>query len=236
MKTKTQDPRIAEKVLEMVAAHYKTTSEALKSDQGDPIAKKVVMYTLKEGLGGSIRSAREAVGKKHDPDVYQAVNKVKGLLKTDTDLASLVEEIKTEALMITAMPGGGSDEPVTNRRQAFASNSQPASLVSQERMAANSDSLQSVEKVQKAVVSVFLGSNLLQSVDPSTDVLLAKDLVVFLIWNDFPKTPLSEILNSFRLDQDGFYRAIGRISVLLREEGGEFKKRLKAARNTYSTA
>ena len=108
MKAKTQDPRIVQKVLAMVAVHYKTTPEILRGDKGDLVAKKVVMYTLREELGASLKASREVVGRKHNPDVYQAVKKVKTLLKADATLASLIEEIKTEALMIAAMPSGTS--------------------------------------------------------------------------------------------------------------------------------
>lgn len=242
MKAKTQDPRIAQKVLEMVAAHYKTTPDVLKSDEGDPIAKKVVMYTIKEGLGGSIRSAKEAVNKKHDPDVYQAVKKIKGLVKTDTGLASLIEEIKTETLMIAAMPSGSASAPsgpTSPPRQPAART--PRSATAPEKPEATQviptgNTAQTIASVQKAVTGVFLGADLLQSRDPASEVMLAKDAVVFLVWDDFPKIPLPEILSAFHLDKDGLYRAIGRISVCMKEDGSELKKKLKAARGAYSPA
>lgn len=241
MKPKAQDPRIAQKVLEMVAAHYKTTPEALKGKEGDPIAKKVVMYTIREGIGGLIRSAREAVGKKYDPDVYQAVKKVQGLVKTDPALASLIEEIKTEVLMIANMPSSSAEATEsTSPPYQPRSHTQKSSVTSERTevlaVAPTKTITQNIISVKEAVTSVFLGASLLQSPDPAADVMLAKDAVVFLVWDDFPKIPLTEILSAFRLDKDGLYRAIGRISVCLKEDGGELKKKLKAARVAYSPA
>jgi len=199
------------------------------------------MYTLKEALGGSLRSAKEAVGKKHDPDVYQAVKKVKGLVKTDTALASLIEEIKTETLMIAAMPSGsaGATGPTSPPRQPTPRTPKPP--VTSEKTEApavvpSGNTAQNIASVQKAVTGVFLGADLLQSRDPAAEVMLAKDAVVFLVWDDFPKIPLPEILTAFHLDKDGLYRAIGRISVCLKEDGSELKKKLKAARGAYSPA
>lgn len=240
MKTKTQDPRIAQKVLEMVAVHYKTTPDILKTEEGDPVARKVVMYTLKEELGASLKASREAVGKKHDPDVYQAVKKVKVLLKTDTALASMIEEVKTEALMIATMPSRNASSPaVSPQRQS--STRAPKPPVTPEKSEAiqiipSGNTAQTIASVRKAVTGVFLSADLLQSNDPAAEVMLAKDAVVFLVWDDFPKIPLPEILSALHLDQDGLYRAIGRISVCLKEDGGEFKKKLKAARSAYSPA
>lgn len=243
MKTKTQDPRIAQKVLEMVADHYKTTPEKLKSVEGDPMAKKVVMYVLKEGLGASLKAAREAVNKKHDPDVYLAVKKIKALLRTDTTLAKMIEEAKAEALMIVAVPSGAettspSEPTSTSRKSAPSDEKTPAIPGKSEAIPSGTlgNTTQVIETVQKAVTSIFLGANLLQSPDPAAEVMFAKDAVVFLVWDDFPKINRAEILKAFHLDQDGLYRAIGRISVCLKESGSELKKKLKAARAGYSAA
>jgi len=241
VKADTQDPRITQKVLEMVAAYYKTTPGALKGDEGDPIAKKVVMYTLKEELGASLKASREAVGKKYDPYVYQAVKKVKGLMKTDTALSSLIEEIKTEALMITVPPSGsaGAMGPTSPPRQPTPRTPKPP-VTSKKAEALtvvpSGNTAQSIASVRKAVTGVFLGADLLQAPDPAAEVMLAKDAVVFLVWDDFPKISLPEILSAFHLDQDGLYRAIGRISVSLKEDGSELKKKLKAARGAYGAA
>lgn len=241
MKTKTFDPQITQKVLEMVANHYKTTPEVLRSDEGDQTAKKVVMYIIREGIGGSIRSAKDAVGKKHDNDVYMAIRKVKELMGSDAALDSLVEEIKTEAIMIAALPSGdvgttgptSPSLPPTPRPQRTAvSPERTETLVTPPPGSAS----QNIANVQKAVTGVFLGANLLQSPDPAAEVMLAKDVVVFLVWDDFPKIPLHEILSTFRLDMDGFYRAIGKTSVRLKEEGGELKKKIRAARGAYPQA
>lgn len=241
MKRKTQDPRIAQKVIEMVAAHYKVTPEALKDEDGDRKARQVVMYTLKEELGAPLRTAREVINVKSDPTVYAAVKAVKSLLKTDTALAAMIEEIKTEVLMITAMPGGSvsASGPTSPTRPPASASTKTAPLAGKTEAApivASGNTAQSIANVQKAVTGVFLGADLLQSRDPAAEVMLAKDAVVFLVWDDFPKITTAEILSAFHLDQDGLYRAIGRISVSLKEDGSELKKKLKAARGAYSPA
>ncbi len=241
MKRKTQDPRIAQKVIEMVAAHYKTTPEVLKSAEGDLKARRIVMFILREELGTSIRTAREAVNKKNDPDVYIAVKKIKGLLNTDTALASMIEEIKTEVLMLSAMPGGPSPAVVQSSpmRQSMSASAKPLPSASQPEVAPasnNGSTAQIIGNVRKAVTGIFLGADLLQSRDPASEVMLAKDAVVFLVWDDFPKINQTEILSAFHLDQDGLYRAVGRISVTLKEDGSELKKKLKAVRAAYAQA
>ena len=240
MKRKIQDPRIAQKVLDMVAVHYNTTPNILKGEDGDPVAKNVVMYILKEGLGASLKASKEAAGKKHDPDVYQAVKKVRMLVETDIALASLIEEIKTEVLMITVMPSetGSTSESFSPIRQRTTSITKELTASEKDELApiiTSENMVQIIGSVQKAVISIFLGADLLQSRDPATEVMLAKDAVVFLVWDDFPKITKAEILSAFRLDQDELYRAIGRISVCLKEDGNELKKKLKAARNAYSS-
>ena len=241
MKRTTGDPRIASKVVEMVAAHYKTTPAVLKTDEGELKARRAVMYILKEGFGTTLREAREAVNKKSDPDVYLAVKAIKGLLKTDTALATMIEEVKTEVLMLSAMPGGPS--PATTQsspsRQTMSASAKPLPSVSQSETvptANNGTTPQIIINVQRAVTGVFLGADLLQSSDPAAEVMLAKDAVVFLVWDDFPKISQAEILSAFHIDQDGLYRAVGRILVTLKEDGSELRKKLKAARAAYTPA
>lgn len=219
MKRKTQDPRIAKKVIEMVATHYKTTPDALKDSDGDRTARQVIMYILKEELGGTLRVAREAINIKADMTVYTACTAIKALLKTDKALATAIEEIKTEALMIATTSGGESNTPTTRSEVA--------------PVAPSNNTAQIINNVRKAVTSVFLGPDLLQSPDPGAEVVLAKDAVVFLVWDDFPKIPLTELLSIFHLDQDGLYKAVGRISVAFKEDENGFKKKLKAARAGY---
>lgn len=233
MQRKTQDPRIAEKVIEMVAAHYKTTPEALKSEGGDRTARQVVMYILKDELGGTLRIAREAINVKSDMTVYVASRTVKALLKSDSALATKIEEIKTEALMIAAVPGGSTTEPpgapvAPVQRRKNSKKDRAVSTGSSEK------NTHIIERVQRAVTSIFLGSDLLQSSDPAAEVLLAKDAVVFLVWKDFPEVSQAEILSSCHLDEKGFHRAVGRISVDLKEGVSGLKKKLKAARDAYS--
>lgn len=241
MKMKTQDPRIAQKVIEMVAKHHKITPDELKDEKGNQVARQIVMYILKEELGSPLRISREAVNVKSDPSVYTASKAVKSMLKTDTALASLVEEIKTETLMITAMPNGGNSTPIpVNPSHQPTTRVQKLPVVPERSEATQvipSDSTaHTIAHVQKAVTGVFLGVDLLQSPDPAAEVMLAKDAVVFLVWDDFPKIPLLEIVNAFHLNQDDLHRSIGRISVCLKEDGGELKKKLKAARAMYLPA
>ncbi len=240
MKAKTQNPQIAHKVLEMVAAYYKTTPDILRGKEGNSLAKKVVMHTLKEGLGASVQASREAVGKKYGAEVYQAIKKVKTLLKTDTALASMIEEIKTEALMIAAMPdrNDSPSAPESPPRQSAPRRvkGSTASGKTETLILASGNAIDVIENVQKAVTRTFLPDDLLRSHDPAAKVMLAKDVVLFLFWNDFPKESMSSIMNSFRIDDmDDFYRAIGRVTVCLRDDG-EFRKRLKVARKAYTPA
>lgn len=240
MKRKTQDPRIAQKVIEMVAAHYKTTPAALKDDDGDRRARQVIMYTLREELGSPIRIAREVINVKSDPSVYAAIKTIKTALKTDTILAKIIEEIKTETLMIAAMLGVPASPATSSSstRRTMSADGKP-NLPAQPEAApivTTGNAIQVIGKVQKAVTGMFLGADLLQSRDPAAEVMLAKDAVVFLVWDDFPKITQAEILSAFHLDRDGLYRAIGRISVTMKEDGSELKKKLKAARAEYSPA
>ena len=226
---KTEDTRIVEKVLEMVAAHYDTTPETLKSANGDPIAKKTVMYILKEGLGTSIRTAKEAVNKKYDPDVYAAVKKIKERLQTDAGLATKIEEIKTEVLMMTALPDSGRPTPIPTKRTRGDSNIPARPALN----GATEHAPDLIGKIQQAVTKVFLGADLLRSPDPAADVLLAKDVVVFLAWDDSPAIPLHDVLETFHLDEDGFHRAVGRIVVKIKRDES-LQKKLQAARTAYS--
>ncbi len=241
---KIQDPRIAQKVIEMVAAHYNTTPDTLKDGDGDRTARQAIMYILKDELGGTLRVAREAINVKSDITVYTASKSIKALLKTDTTLAEAIEKIKTEVLMIVAMPGSKSADASALRvsgseRQSISPRAKSGAIPGQSEptsVATPSNVAQVIGNVQKAVTGVFLSSDLLQSPDPTAEVLLAKDAVVFLVWNDFPKISQAEILSAFRLNQDGLYRAIGKISVCLKEDGSKLKKKLKVARSTYSPA
>ncbi len=242
MKRKTQDPRIAQKVIEMVAVHYKTTPEVIKGKEGDRLHRQVVMHVLKDALGSSLKGTCEALSTT-SMTVYTASKTVKELLKTDTALATLIEEIKTEVLMLSAIPGGGqvglpTTSPSSPLRQTISAGGKPnpPEPIETASVVTTMNTTQVIGKVQKAVTSFFLGADLLQSRDPAAEVLLAKDAVVFLVWDDFPKITLPEILSAFHLDQDGLYRAIGRISVCLKEDGGELKKKLKAARAACSPA
>jgi len=228
-------------VLEMVAAHYKTTPEALKDKDGDRKARQVVMYILKAELGASINTSSRVINVKSSPTVYAAIKAVKDLLKTDTALATMIETIKTEVLMLSAVPGGHAPAPVQSNpmRQTMSASGKPLPSASQLEIvstATNKSTEQIIGNVQKAVTGIFLGADLLQSRDPAAEVTLAKDAVVFLVWDDFPKITQAEILSAFHLDQNGLYRAVGRISVDLKEDGSELKKKLKTARAAYTPA
>lgn len=247
---KTQDPRIAEKVIEMVAAHFHTTPDVVRSEGGSKSVKYVVMYVLKHELGSSLRVAQEAVNVKSAPTVYTAIKSVTALLATDGDLRAKIEEIKAEVLMITTALGGKvpgdsaadtapvspptkeSGEPKDQPARVAISTRKPKPTASQPVGSVNGI----VGKVQRAVSSVFLGADLLQNPNATTEVQLAKDAVVFLVWDDSPNADLTETLNTLHLDTDGFHKAIGRISVCLREKDGgrQLRKKLKAARAAYA--
>lgn len=235
MQAQIQNSRVVELTLKMVAKHYGTTPEALKSDQGNPAAKKVVMHVLKEVLGTTLRTAKEAVGQKYDPAVYSAIKNVKKWLKTDQSLGTLIDEITTEALMITSL---GGEDPQSSELVAKESTIPRASVAkipatpSKAKMVQTSakDTTQVVTNVEKAVTSVFLGENLLRSNDPTGEITLAKDTVLFIIWSDFQKHSLNEVMNIIHLENvDDFYRSIGRVTVFLK--GDEiFRKKVKAVR------
>jgi len=241
-----QDPRVANKVLEMVADHFKVSPAELKTPNGNKRARKVVMYILKEELGSSIKTAQEAVGEKWGPQVYAASKAIKPLLKTDTALSSVVEEIKTEVLMLTAMPDGSASTnakpPTSPRRIESASPMTPTPPAQSEPPVSvathvpTGNTAQALAQVQKGVTGIFLGAGLLQSADPAAEVLLAKDVVVFLVWDDFPRITQAELLQALHIDQNSLYRAIGRITATLRDNSGELKHKLKAARATYSAS
>lgn len=222
MERKTQDPRIVSKVLEMVASHYKTSPDSLMDDNGDRTARQVVMYVLKDELGTTLRTSREAVNVKADMTVYTASKSVKELLKNDQALAEKIEQIKTEVLMLAAsapLPSQQLGRAVQPEAKVAETTEKPDGVIG---------------NVQKAVTSVFLGPDLLRSADPGKDVTLAKDVILFLLWSDFQE-PMEKVLENFHIaNQDDFFRAIGRITVSQREDV-ELKKKLRAARNLYAS-
>lgn len=231
MKKKTQDPRIAKKVLEMVADHFKTTPDMLQSKDGDKVARQVVMFILKDGLGVTLQATLDAVDLKGAMSVYTASKAIKALLKTDTELAAKVEEIKAEVLMIISSPESASPghvapsapatKPVAPKNQPSVPPTDPAK------------NAQLINKIREAVSSVFLGANLLLSENPALEVLLAKDAIVFLAWEHLlGTTSLGGIQDTLQIDENTLYYSIGRITAQMENRTG-LKDKIKAARKTY---
>ncbi len=223
---KTQDNSVLNtKVREMVAQYYKEDPIALHDGNGSKEARDTIMYVLKEGLGQTTRAAREAVSVKSDMTVFQACKRVEKLLKNDSALSAKIEEIKA-VILADAMSEAGSPSPASSVDTAT---EPPTDLKENKRTL-----LRSVRVVQEAVAEVFLGTALLQSPDPTVDVLLARDIVPFILWSDMCYSA-EDITSTLNLGQSDLYTAIGKVSVLGRITGSTVRKKLREVRARYGS-
>jgi hypothetical protein len=247
MKDQPADATV-DKVLELVAEHYKITLADIRGGKEPKIARRLAVYLLKEEFGQTLRVIQDKLGIGSAPTLYADLKKFKDSLPNDRALGFLIETIKTEALMLTVsqIHSAPTDVPPQKSPPRNKPSAPTAPIVVPPPVAKHLTSTSThplkeseiVEMVQTAVSEVCLGPTLLNSPDAGEEVKAARDILIYLIWRDFvcaSKLPLKPLIERFHLTEESFFTAIGRVTVRMEGLLGGFQLKVADVRKKYSS-
>ena len=207
-----------------VCSVYNITKENLESKEDQfLLPRQVVAYLLKQEFNQPLWAIRTVLGVKSDMPAYQACKHVGELLKKDEKLRSLIQRIKTDVLTACVGTTEENDTPSSSHKKR------------EERSKETRENVTIIETVLSEIGKIYPIAALLRATSDTAlkQVNEAKDLSVFVLWK-YHKVPVTELGTYFSLDANGYFLAIGRMSVFL-EQDTDLAERLKRIRIALKT-